>query len=84
MLYRVRAGDANMRAVWSCSRNDAGAFGTFIPVAIRVGEDALHKLGDTAPCLQQRPRRSLPLRGRRNRHRGGWHRARRIAGAEND
>jgi Co/Zn/Cd efflux system component len=23
MLYRFRAGDANMRSVWICSRNDA-------------------------------------------------------------
>jgi Co/Zn/Cd efflux system component len=23
MLYRYRAGDANMRSVWICSRNDA-------------------------------------------------------------
>jgi Co/Zn/Cd efflux system component len=23
MLYRFRSGDANMRSVWSCSRNDA-------------------------------------------------------------
>ncbi len=37
MLYRYRAGDANMRSVWICSRNDAignlavmlAAFGVF-------------------------------------------------------
>jgi Co/Zn/Cd efflux system component len=54
MLYRFRAGDANMRLVWICSRNDAlgnfavliaamGVFGTGtgwpdVIVAVIMGE----------------------------------------------
>jgi Co/Zn/Cd efflux system component len=53
MLYRYRSGDANMRSVWLCSRNDAisniavilatlGVFGTGrgwpdVPVALITG-----------------------------------------------
>lgn len=35
MLYRFRNGDANMRSVWLCSRNDA--FGNLAVVAAAVG-----------------------------------------------
>jgi Co/Zn/Cd efflux system component len=35
MLYRFRAGDANMRSVWICSRNDA--IGNIAVVAAAVG-----------------------------------------------
>jgi Co/Zn/Cd efflux system component len=35
MLYRYREGDANMRSVWLCSRNDA--IGNFAVMAAAVG-----------------------------------------------
>ncbi len=35
MLYRFRAGDANMRSVWICSRNDA--LGNFAVILAAVG-----------------------------------------------
>ena len=35
MLYRFREGDANMRSVWICSRNDA--LGNIAVVAAAVG-----------------------------------------------
>ena len=35
MLYRFRTGDANMRSVWICSRNDA--LGTLTAHLVRPG-----------------------------------------------
>jgi Co/Zn/Cd efflux system component len=35
MLYRFRSGDANMRAVWICSRNDA--LGNFAVMLAAIG-----------------------------------------------
>jgi Co/Zn/Cd efflux system component len=36
MLYRFRTGDANMRSVWICSRNDAGGNAAVLLAAVGV------------------------------------------------
>jgi Co/Zn/Cd efflux system component len=36
MLYRFSSGDANMRSVWICSRNDAIGNGAVMPAALGV------------------------------------------------
>jgi len=36
MLYRFRSGDANMRSVWICSRNDALGNLAVLPAALGV------------------------------------------------
>jgi hypothetical protein len=48
MLYRFRSGDANMRSVWLCSRNDAIGNLAVILAAIRMA--ALPKALRAAQC----------------------------------
>ena len=55
MLYRWRGGDANMRSVWICSRNDAVGNAAVVLAAAGVAAgsaslqaDALDFLGDAA------------------------------------
>jgi Co/Zn/Cd efflux system component len=60
MLYRFRAGDADMRSVWTCSRNDAlgnvavmlaalGVFGT------GAGPDRLSACAHPGPGVPRKP-----------------------------
>ena len=77
MLYRYRGGDANMRSVWICSRNDAignaavvlaaaGVFGTGTAWPDLVVAVIMAALGISG-CWQIVPQATWELRGERHR-----------------